>query len=145
MERPKKFLGAFGVLNIGMVLVVFIYVGMGMMGYWKYGEQIESSITLNFPPTDTLVLFRLVTRSCQLLCNVFLFYSLAQAINILYSIAIYISYGLQGYVPVQIIFSDYLSKHLEGSNHKLLWEYLLRLACVILTCKSKIFTSFLFE
>lgn len=55
MATPKKFRGAFGVLNVGMVLVVFTYVGMGMMGYWKYGENIKSSITLNFPPTDTLV------------------------------------------------------------------------------------------
>lgn len=111
MATPKSFLGPLGVLNIGMVLVTFCYVGMGMMGYWKYGEIIQPSITLNFPKTDIL----------------------AQCINILYSIAIFISFGLQGYVPVQIIWSDYLVKHLEDSNKKMFWEYILRFAIVLLT------------
>lgn len=61
--------------------------------------------------------------------------SLAQSIRILYSIAIYISYGLQGYVPVQIIWSNYIESHLENSNKKSIYEYGLRLGCVILTCK----------
>ncbi|CAH0546042.1 unnamed protein product [Brassicogethes aeneus] len=52
MATPKKFLGPFGVLNIGMGIVTVIYVGMGMMGYWQYGEDIKGSITLNFPPNE---------------------------------------------------------------------------------------------
>lgn len=111
METPKSFRGTFGVLNIGMGLVIVIYVGMAMMGYWKYGESIQASVTLNFPAKEVL----------------------AQAIKILYSIAIYISYGLQGYVPVQIMWNDYIVKRLENSNKKLMWEYVLRLICVIVT------------
>ncbi|KAJ8959323.1 hypothetical protein NQ318_022009, partial [Aromia moschata] len=111
MATPKRFTGALGVLNIGMGLVTVIYVGMAMMGYWKYGDSIKPSITLNFPPTDTL----------------------AQSIRILYSVAIFISYGLQGYVPVQIIWTTYIVNRLEEGNKKLLWEYLLRLACVVIT------------
>lgn len=52
MKTPKKFRGAFGVLNIGMGLVTVIYVLMAMMGYWRYGNDIKDSITLNFPPKD---------------------------------------------------------------------------------------------
>ncbi|XP_023023592.2 proton-coupled amino acid transporter-like protein acs isoform X1 [Leptinotarsa decemlineata] len=111
METPKKFRGAFGVLNVGMGLVTAIYVLMAMMGYWRYGDKIQPSITLNFPPEEAL----------------------AQAIRILYSIAIFISYGLQGYVPVQIIWTNYMIPRLENSNKKLMWEYILRVACVILT------------
>ncbi|CAG9816183.1 unnamed protein product [Phaedon cochleariae] len=111
MATPKQFRGAFGVLNIGMTLVTIIYVGMAMMGYWKYGDKIESSITLNFPPGDVL----------------------AKVIRIMYSIAIYISYGLQGYVPVQIIWSNYMAKSLDNSSRKSLYEYMLRIGCVVLT------------
>ncbi|CAH0546039.1 unnamed protein product [Brassicogethes aeneus] len=111
MATPKSFLGPFGVLNIGMGLVTVIYVGMGMMGYWQYGKDIKASVTLNFPPADYL----------------------AQAINIMYSIAIYISYGLQGFVPVQLLWSNYIVQRLEDSQHKLRWEYLLRFGCVVVT------------
>ncbi|CAH0546040.1 unnamed protein product [Brassicogethes aeneus] len=111
MATPKKFLGPFGVLNIGMGIVTVIYVGMGMMGYWQYGEDIKGSITLNFPPNEIL----------------------AQTINCMYAVAIFISYGLQGYVPVQILWTNYILPKLENSKHKLGWEYLLRFGCVVLT------------
>jgi len=113
MATPKNFTQPFGVLNIGMVLVTVVYVGMGMMGYWKYGTIIESSITMNFPIEEFL----------------------AQVIIISYSIAIYISYGLQGYVPVQIMWTNYIAKRLEDTSDrkKTLFEYLLRIVCVVIT------------
>lgn len=49
MKTPKSFGGYFGVLNIGMFFIVLLYVGMGFMGYWKYGEESQPSITLNLP------------------------------------------------------------------------------------------------
>ncbi|KAL1517831.1 hypothetical protein ABEB36_001547 [Hypothenemus hampei] len=113
MATPKNFRQPMGVLNIGMVLVTIVYVGMGMMGYWKYGDKINSSITMNFPINEIL----------------------AQVIIISYSIAIYISYGLQGYVPVQIMWSNYIAKRLEDASEKkkTFYEYLLRIVCVIIT------------
>ncbi|CAH1970299.1 unnamed protein product [Acanthoscelides obtectus] len=111
MATPKKFRGAFGVLNIGMGLVIVIYVGMAMMGYWKYGDQIQPTVTLNFPPDDKL----------------------AHATKILYSIAIYISFGLQGYVPVKILWDNYIVKKLKSDSKNMLYEYMLRFGCVILT------------
>lgn len=52
MKTPKSFGGAFGVLNISMVITVFLYVAMGFFGYWKYGDESQASITLNLPPDD---------------------------------------------------------------------------------------------
>jgi proton-coupled amino acid transporter len=49
MKTPKSFGGYFGVLNIGMAFVVVLYIGMGFIGYWRYGEIVKPSITLNFP------------------------------------------------------------------------------------------------
>lgn len=114
MAEPKSFLKPFGVLNVGMVLVTFIYVGLAMMGYWRYADEIKPSITLNFPSTDIL----------------------AQAIRILYSTAIYISYGLQGYPAVQIILTNYILPNMSTSasdKKKLTYEYLLRFVCVAVT------------
>lgn len=111
MKTPKSFGGWFGVLNVAMVFIVFLYVGMGFLGYWKYGDKSEASITLNFPPKDWLT----------------------KIVSILYSVAIYISYGLQGYVPVKIMWDTYIYKHIKDGDHVLLWEYVLRCCIVVIT------------
>lgn len=111
MKTPKGFGGYCGVLNVGMVFVTVLYVGMGFVGYWKYGDLSKASITLNFPPQEFL----------------------AKSIRILYSVAIFISYGLQAYVPVEIMWKTYMLKHLEGSDRLMVWEYVLRIASVIVT------------
>ncbi|XP_018325395.1 proton-coupled amino acid transporter-like protein CG1139 [Agrilus planipennis] len=111
MKTPKSFGGYCGVLNIAMIVITLLYVGMGFLGYWRYGDDSADSITLNFPPNDVL----------------------AKVVKILYSIAIYISYGLQGYVPVDILWNTYIVKKLEGSKHLLVWEYALRISSVFLT------------
>lgn len=53
MKTPKSFGGLCGVLNISMVVIVILYLGLGFLGYWRYGEGSEPSITLNFPKEDT--------------------------------------------------------------------------------------------
>ena len=54
-QETKEMLGWNGVLNTSMALVTALYVAMGFYGYLKYGETIESSITLNLPTADMYV------------------------------------------------------------------------------------------
>lgn len=56
MKTPKAFGGTYGVLNIAMVFIVFLYVGMGFFGYLKFGDDIQGSITLNLPAAEMYVL-----------------------------------------------------------------------------------------
>lgn len=55
MKTPKAFGGTYGVLNIAMVFIVFLYVGMGFFGYLKYSDDILGSITLNLPAGEMYV------------------------------------------------------------------------------------------
>lgn len=55
MKTPKSFGGVTGVLSRGMSIVVILYVLMGFVGYVKYGEKVEGSITLNIPQGERLV------------------------------------------------------------------------------------------
>lgn len=49
MKEPKKFGSTFGVLNIGMVIVIIMYTAIGFLAYLKFGEDIKGSVTLNLP------------------------------------------------------------------------------------------------
>jgi proton-coupled amino acid transporter len=47
MKEPEKFMTPFGVLNVGMMFVASLYILVGILGYWKYGDDVESSVFLN--------------------------------------------------------------------------------------------------
>ena len=49
MKTPADFGGYFGVLNIGMTIIVLLYILIGFFGYIKYGSIAAGSITLNLP------------------------------------------------------------------------------------------------
>jgi solute carrier family 36 (proton-coupled amino acid transporter) len=52
MDKPESFSKPLGVLNVGMVIATAIYIIIGVVGYWKYGEEALGSITLNLPTQD---------------------------------------------------------------------------------------------
>lgn len=52
MKNPQHFIGCPGVLNTGMAFVVGLYSLVGFLGYLKYGDATEGSITLNLPVQD---------------------------------------------------------------------------------------------
>lgn len=52
MKNPESFSKPFGVLNVGMVLTTAIYIVVGTIGYWQYGEETQASLTLNLPVNE---------------------------------------------------------------------------------------------
>jgi solute carrier family 36 (proton-coupled amino acid transporter) len=52
MKTPVSFGGSTGVLNRSMVLIIFLYVGLGLLGFLQYGDLSAGSITLNLPDTE---------------------------------------------------------------------------------------------
>lgn len=45
MKTPKSFGGTCGILNIGMVTIIALYIGMGLFGYLAYGSTVGGSIS----------------------------------------------------------------------------------------------------
>lgn len=80
MKTPQNFIGICGVLNQGMSGVTLIYILLGFLGFVKYGEEAQGSITLNLPVEELP----------------------AQAVKILIALAVYCTFGLQFYVCVEI-------------------------------------------
>ena len=116
MRHPEDFAGIFGVMNTGMSLVVILYTAMGFFGYLKYGTDIQSSITLNFTEG-----------------------ALGEVIKGMFAVSIFLSYGLQLYVPIKIIWPWLKEKFSLTSRYpeqKLVFmEWGLRTLFVFFTCK----------
>ncbi|XP_034187798.2 proton-coupled amino acid transporter-like protein pathetic [Osmia lignaria lignaria] len=109
MENPQRFLGCPGVLNITMTIVVSLYAILGVFGYLTYGEEVRASITLNIPIEDLL----------------------GQVVKLLIALAVLFTYGLQYYVPLEIMWKGLKDK----CSHKYqgVCETLLRIVMALLT------------
>ncbi|KPJ12549.1 Proton-coupled amino acid transporter 4 [Papilio machaon] len=52
MKKPQHFLGCPSVLVVAMTAIVFFYSTLGLFGYFRYGDVLRGSITLNLPLDD---------------------------------------------------------------------------------------------
>jgi proton-coupled amino acid transporter len=107
-------------LNTAMMLVLALYTGMGFFGYLKYGDQVLGSVTLNLSPTTMNML-----------------------VQLMFAVAIFLSYALQLYVPLNIIW-PYLREKLKLGKDQLkikIFEYAFRSIVVTATCEYR-FDSF---
>lgn len=111
MKTPRSFPGYTGVLNRSMVVIVSLYAFIGFFGFIRYGELSQPSITLNLPNGDIP----------------------AQICKLVFAIAIFITYALQCYVPLDVLWEQRLKKRMEKNSHLLLWEYVVRTVLVLFT------------
>ncbi|CAG0879965.1 unnamed protein product [Darwinula stevensoni] len=109
MKSPEDFGGFTGVLNTGMVIVMCLYTGVGFYGYLRYGDDVLGSITLNLPNENRL----------------------AASVQVMMIIAVFLSYALQMYVPVEIIW-PWIKERVPAEKERL-YNYLFRIGLVILT------------
>ncbi|XP_068150509.1 proton-coupled amino acid transporter 1 isoform X1 [Drosophila tropicalis] len=110
MRTPQDFGGNTGVLNTGMVIVACLYTAVGFFGYLKYGDIVKGSITLNLPQDDIL----------------------SQLVKITMAVAIFFSYTLQFYVPVNIV-EPFVRDQFETRQAKELAATILRIVLVTFT------------
>ncbi|XP_059481293.1 proton-coupled amino acid transporter-like protein CG1139 [Neocloeon triangulifer] len=110
MKSPKNFGGATGVFNQAMTIIIFLYTGLGLLGYLEYGEKILGSITLNLPEEV-----------------------LSQVVQIMMALAIFLTYPLQCYVAVDILWTTYISPKVDNKKYRLFGEYGVRCGIVLLT------------
>ncbi|CAK1551559.1 unnamed protein product [Leptosia nina] len=109
MTKPQDFLGCPGVLNITMVLVAILYGTVGIFGYLKYGDEVLGSITLNLPQDEILAL----------------------SAKVLVAIAVFFTYCLQMYAPMDILWSRISSR--SATEYHNLGQIALRTISVALT------------
>ncbi|XP_059060191.1 proton-coupled amino acid transporter-like protein CG1139 [Achroia grisella] len=109
MRHPQLFLGCPGVLNITMTFVAILYGVTGAFGYLRYGNEVQGSVTLNLPQGDTL----------------------AMVAKFLIAAAVFFTYCLQMYAPMDIIWGRIqmkISRRFYNTG-----QFLLRTFSVLLT------------
>uniref|UniRef100_A0A1A9UXS0 Amino acid transporter transmembrane domain-containing protein n=1 Tax=Glossina austeni TaxID=7395 RepID=A0A1A9UXS0_GLOAU len=110
MANPKDYLGFTGILSLASLFTLILYAGFGFVGYWRFGCQAYGSITLNMP-SDMLI---------SRLAKLFL------------ALAIFLTYALEGYVVVDVLWHYYLKDMFEEEYRPIL-EYNTRCAIVLST------------
>ncbi|XP_055958605.1 neutral amino acid uniporter 4 isoform X3 [Patella vulgata] len=110
MRHPPAFGGLRGVLNRGMVTVSCLYTAVGFLGYLKYGDDAKGSITLNLPNDQWLYL----------------------SVKLMFALCIAISYGVQMYVPAELLLPFFNSKY-ENTRFERFGEYFVRTGLVLIT------------
>ncbi|XP_020287062.1 proton-coupled amino acid transporter-like protein pathetic [Pseudomyrmex gracilis] len=109
MQKPNHFLGCPSVLNIVMSIVVSLYAIMGVFGYLAYGENSAPSITFNLPKDEVL----------------------GQTVKLLIAVAVLFTYGLQYFVPLEIMWNG--MKHWFSHKYATIGETTMRINMVMFT------------
>ena len=111
MREPSALGGPIGVLNTAMTVVTCAYLAVAFFGYLKLGQKVEGALTLSMPRDEPLFLAAIPA----------------------YAVAIFLSYGLQFYLPM-LILTDALSRSAALRRRPLLLAWLDPLLRVLIVC-----------
>ena len=122
LQNSMKSIKAFkSALNTGMLIVTIMYLSMAILGYLAFGDTICGSITLNLPEVRSLFLVSINLINVKESLYVF--------VKLIYSFAIFITYALQFYVPMSILYP----RTKEGTT-SLVRKKLTQISLVAVTC-----------
>lgn len=96
MEKPQEFLGRPSVLLIAMVAVTILYTVIGVLGYARFGAEIKGSITLNLEATEWYAILG----------------------QVLIGLAILFTFGLQFFIPMDILVRKLEERLAKNRNMK---------------------------
>ncbi|CAG2119646.1 unnamed protein product [Medioppia subpectinata] len=80
VRNKYNFSKATGVVNVALIIVVILYLGIGLLGYLKYGADVGDVLTLSLPNEP-----------------------LYNSVLVMYSCVICVSYPVQMYVTLQLL------------------------------------------
>lgn len=110
MEHPDDMMGWNGVLVTGSVVITLLYAALGFFGFLAYGMNIKATVTLNLPDEP-----------------------LYQALKLIIAVMVLLTYTIQFYIAVDIIYWGWLAQMTENREKRRRLEIVFRLLGVLLT------------
>lgn len=110
MKNPSNFSRPLGVLNVGVLMQTIVFLGLGIFGYWKYGNEALGSLTLNLPAEV-----------------------LSQILLLILALGVILGYAIQFFIPIQIMFPGVRSLIKTADRHPLSGEVTFRILMVLIT------------
>ncbi|XP_049307026.1 proton-coupled amino acid transporter-like protein CG1139 [Bactrocera dorsalis] len=104
MKNPLHFRRICGVFVLAMLFVIVFQIIFGFFGYWSYAEDIASTILQNIPYHTAP----------------------ASAARVIFAFSIFISHPLQGYVPFDVMWNNWL-KAKVAEEHQFVLAMLFRI------------------
>ncbi|XP_017487809.1 PREDICTED: proton-coupled amino acid transporter 4-like [Rhagoletis zephyria] len=111
MRNPENFTRVFGVLNITMVIVTALFIFTGSIGYLRWGEEVEGSITLNLNPNEIL----------------------SQVVKIVAAMGVFFGYPIQFFILIKIIWAPTKQSCGAAQKYPITFQVLLRFFMVLCT------------
>ncbi|KFB42520.1 AGAP000540-PA-like protein [Anopheles sinensis] len=111
MKNPNDFRKPFGVLNLGMVFIVALFTVFGFIGYLKWGEAVEGSMTLNLPDNEML----------------------AESVKAMIATGVLLGYALQFFVAIMIMWPMVQKRLTIARTHPVRSEMAFRVLLVLVT------------
>lgn len=108
MKVSKNFTRPLGVLNMGMLILTVAVLSVGVLGFWKYGDDVASSLVTNLP-TDWL----------------------GHSVKIIVSCGVILGFAIQFYVPIKVLLPLVYKR--VNSSMPLLTEIFFRIFMVMVT------------
>ncbi|KAJ3635084.1 hypothetical protein MTP99_008017 [Tenebrio molitor] len=110
MKNPDSFTSRWGILNTTMIIVITLYLLVGFLTYWQWGDEVQGSAFLNMPQSEPL----------------------SQATKILISLGVMLTYALHMYIPFEIAYPRFYRKW-GPFNHPTVIIYVYRSVAVLIT------------
>uniref|UniRef100_A0A182N1B3 Amino acid transporter transmembrane domain-containing protein n=1 Tax=Anopheles dirus TaxID=7168 RepID=A0A182N1B3_9DIPT len=111
MRQPGDFGKPFGVLNIGSAFILLLFTSFGFVGYWRWGEAVEGSLTLNLPDNELL----------------------AESVKLMIATGVLLGYALQFFVAIMIMWPMVESRVAVARKHPVYCEMVFRILMVLVT------------
>ncbi|XP_058063869.1 proton-coupled amino acid transporter-like protein CG1139 [Anopheles bellator] len=111
MKYPADFSKPFGVLNLGMVFIVSLFSTFGFVGYLRWGDAVEGTMTLNLPDGELL----------------------AESVKLMISTGVLLGFALQFFVAIMIMWPMVGCRWTYASRHPVKAEMMFRVVMVLIT------------
>ncbi|XP_011178902.2 proton-coupled amino acid transporter-like protein pathetic [Zeugodacus cucurbitae] len=111
MRNPESFMSTFGVLNVTMAVITAIFIFTGIVGYMRWGEEVEGSITLNLNPEDVM----------------------SQVVKIVAAMGVFFGYPIQFFILIKIIWKPMKESCGVAQKYPISIQVVLRFIMVLCT------------